>query len=132
MALSLPVLDSIAIASPCAVPWDEMHGDNRTRFCTKCSQAVHDISEMSTEEALQLVTRDEQSVCIRIHRRTDGRVMTSDCPANRRERLWRWLGRRSALAASVFALLFLAGCGGTTPIQGGTCAKPIQKGTSER
>ncbi|HSQ54700.1 MAG TPA: hypothetical protein VLM40_03065, partial [Gemmata sp.] len=45
-----------------------------------------------------------------IYRRTDGRVMTADCPANYRERIWRWLGRRSAWAATLFAFVFLSGC----------------------
>src|ERR1700722_17094076 len=102
MAISLPVLDSIAIASPCTVPWDEMQGDARTRFCTKCSQAVHDISQMTTDEAGRVLSNAEKSVCTRIHRRADGPVMSADCPATRRERIWRWLGRRSAWAASLF------------------------------
>jgi hypothetical protein len=110
MGIPLTVLDSITIASPCTVPWDNMQGNDRTRFCTKCSQKVHDISEMTTAEAMQLLTGAEKLPCLRIHRRADGRVMTADCPTTRRNRVWRWLGRRSSWAASLFAIVFLAGC----------------------
>ncbi len=114
MSLSLPVLDSITIASPCSVPWDEMQGDDRTRFCNKCSQNVHDVSELTQAEAVQLLAGDGKPPCLRIYRRPDGRVMTADC-ATRRERVWKWLHKRSALAAGIFALIFFAGCGKSPP-----------------
>jgi hypothetical protein len=111
MALALPLLnelDGISIPVPCTVPWNEMLGDSRTRHCSQCRNSVHDVSELSRVEALKLVCGGE-SVCLRVYRRPDGRVLTSDC-STKRERIWKWLNNRSVLAASVFALLFLSGC----------------------
>jgi hypothetical protein len=86
-----------------------MRGDDRTRFCDQCSQNVHDVSELTRAEAIQLVTGGEKVPCLRLYRRQDGRVMTADC-ATRRERVWKWLDRRSSWAAAIFAFVFFMGC----------------------
>ncbi len=131
MAIALSVLDTITIDTPCTVPWEGMQGDDRTRFCTKCSKHVHDISEMTTAEAVQLMNATEELPCVRLYRRPDGRVVTSDCPKTLRERTWTWLGRRSTLAASLFSLLFLSGCGDNRgkSTHGVTCPRTTQKST---
>lgn len=106
---TIDVLDSIVISVACPVSWDSMRGDDRTRFCDKCSQNVHDVSELSRSEAVQLLSKGDKLPCLRIYRRPDGRIMTADC-ATKRERVWKWLDRRSASAAALFALVFMAGC----------------------
>ena len=106
---TVDVLDAITIPVSCPVPWDDMSGDHRTRFCDKCSQNVHDVSELTHAEAVSLVTDGDKLPCLRIYRRPDGRVMTADC-LTRRERAWKWLDRRSAWAAALFALVFMGGC----------------------
>jgi hypothetical protein len=94
-----------------------MHGDHRTRFCKTCNQNVHDLSELTTAEAVELVTAGEKPPCLRLFKRPDGRVMTRDC-LTRRERAWKWLNRHSTWAAALFALVFMAGCGENTCVQG--------------
>ncbi|HEX4612113.1 MAG TPA: hypothetical protein VH092_28210 [Urbifossiella sp.] len=119
MAVALPVLDvldAITIPTHCPVPWDGMRGDDRTRHCAACDERVHDVSMLTTAEAVALLNRPGQPPCLRIYRRRDGRVMTADCPAGRRERTWRWVRRRSAWAAAAFAFLFQFGC--KTALQG--------------
>jgi hypothetical protein len=111
VSIPLPVLDalnSITIPNHCSVPWEGMEGDNRTRYCRQCDQPVHDLSELSAEEAVELLSAGGRT-CARLYRRPDGRVMTADCMTGR-ERAWKWLSRRSALAGSLFALVFLSGC----------------------
>ena len=120
--IPLPVidaLDAITIPVACPVSWDAMYGDHRTRFCNTCSQDVHDLSELTRAEALQLVTGGVQIPCLRLFRRPDGRVMTADC-MTKRERAWKWLNRRSALAAALFALAFL-GYKSQSRTQGAVC-----------
>src|SRR5947208_3438876 len=120
--IPLPTIDplnSITIPVTCPVPWDTMRGDHRTRFCDQCSQNVHDVSELTRDEAIKLVTGGEKLPCLRIYRRSDGRVMTADC-MTKRERAWKWLNRRSRWAAALFALVFL-GCTGTTTTAGEPC-----------
>jgi len=115
--VSLDVLDAVVIPISCPVSWDAMHGDCRTRFCDRCSQNVHDVSAMSRAEAVQLLTDSAGAPCLRIYRRQDGRVMTADC-ATRRERIWKWLDRRSSWAAALFALVFFVGCEKPTCLMG--------------
>lgn len=105
----LDVLDQVAIPTPCTVPWDEMRGDDRTRFCVQCQQTVHDVSALTRAEALTLLTASDRAPCLRLYTRPDGRVMTADC-ATRRERAYKWLKRHSKWAAALFALVFFAGC----------------------
>lgn len=106
---TVDVLDTISIPVACSVSWDAMHGDDRTRFCDQCRQNVHDVSELTRAEAVELVTAGEQVPCLRIYRRPDGRVMTADC-STKRERVWKWLHKRVPWAAVAFAFVFMAGC----------------------
>jgi hypothetical protein len=106
---TLKVLDAISVPTHCPVPWEGMEGTSQTRFCTKCSHPVHDVSELTTEEALALLRGPGRPPCLRIYRRADGRVLTADC-TTKRERVWKWLRRRCAWVGSVFAGWFLSGC----------------------
>jgi hypothetical protein len=113
MAIPLPTidpLDAITIATPCNVPWREMRGNDRSRFCGQCQKRVFDLSAMTTAEATALLGDPDNRPCMRLYRRPDGRVMTSDCPVGIRARIWRQLRRRTAWAASLFAMLFLPSC----------------------
>src|SRR4051812_34089991 len=109
---TVDALDTVTIPTSCPVSWDTMRGDHRTRFCDRCGQDVHDVSELTRAEAVRLVTRGGALPCLRLYRRRDGRVMTADC-LGRRERVWTWLHRRAPWAAAAFALVFFAGCGST-------------------
>jgi len=101
------VLDAVTIDVPCTVPWDSMTGDARRRFCATCRLHVHDVSQISRDEALALLGRKAsgERVCLRIWRRPDGRVLTRDCRSAVKA-----LRRRAALAAT--ALLGALGVGG--------------------
>jgi hypothetical protein len=113
MAIPLPALDAldaITIATPCDIPWGEMRGDDRFRFCGQCRRQVFDLSAMTTAEAKELLGDPGNLPCVRLYRRPDGRVMTADCPVGLRTRIWRRLRRRAAWAASLFAMLFLPAC----------------------
>ena len=126
---TVDTLDAITIPVACPVPWDDMYGDRRTRFCNKCSQDVHDVSELTAAEAVQLLTGGVQFPCLRVYRRQDGRVMTADC-MNRRERAWKWLRRSSAPAAALFALIFWLGY--NTRTQGVPCrTRPVPSATHD-
>lgn len=79
-SLSLDVLDRLQVASPCPVRWDDMQGDDRKRFCGQCRLHVYNLSAMTREEAVTLVTTAEGRVCAGFWRRADGTVLTRDCP----------------------------------------------------
>lgn len=52
-------LEQIRIATPCDADWDEMTGDDRARFCGSCQKNVYNISDMTREEATDMVTQRE-------------------------------------------------------------------------
>ncbi len=73
-------LEDVRIASPCKASWRKMKGDDRVRNCAKCELNVYNISEMTREEAAELIANTEGRLCIRLWRRRDGTVITKDCP----------------------------------------------------
>jgi hypothetical protein len=96
-------LETLEIASPCGVPWEHMPGDDRTRFCPQCRKHVYNLAALSRAEAEDLLRRTEGRLCVRLFRRADGTVLTSDCPIGLRT-----LRRRLAWATAGAVVLFLA------------------------
>lgn len=97
-------LNVVTVFSPCEEPWNEMRTVGHTqRFCDLCSQNVYDISMLSREEAEALIFAEGDSVCVRLTRRYDGTVVTSDCGPVR-HRLLRKTGRR-VLSLGTYVLL---------------------------
>lgn len=64
--------------------WEEMRGGDRVRYCKKCELNVFNISALTREEALDLISEFEGRLCGRIYRRLDGTVITRDCPIGMR------------------------------------------------
>ena len=102
MRRSLPVfaqqaapdaLDLVEIPIPCDVPWDGMPGDDQVRHCGQCKQNVYNVSALTRAEAMRLL---QSRVCLRIFRRPDNTVVTSDCRerlrAARKRGLWVFAG----------------------------------------
>lgn len=137
MGKPLPVvaLENLKVASPCHAAWDDMHGDERVRFCGSCQKNVFNLSEMSREDAEALITRTEGRLCVRFYRRGDGTVLTQDCPvglAAVRRRL-AWIG--AAVAAGLGVVAAFVGLrpaggrthGGQTHVLMGDVAAPTVK-----
>jgi hypothetical protein len=78
------VLDRIEIPLPCHVPWANMTGDDRVRFCGDCRQKVYNVANFTRAEATRLLNDSSGRVCLRIFRRPDGTVITDDCRARLR------------------------------------------------
>jgi hypothetical protein len=120
---SVPTLNLIEIPSPCEVPWSQMSGDHRSRFCQTCSKRVYNLAAMRSDEALAMLNGPDGGVCVRVYRRRDGTVLTSDCPKGRPDGL-KWVYRRAAPAASMVAAAFaVAAYVGSAPVQ----AKPSKE-----
>lgn len=105
---SLPMLPNVYVASPCNVPWESMTGDERVRHCSSCDRNVYDLSSMSTEDAKKVLECDD--VCAQFYRRSDGTILTADCPVgvekkrkNRRKAVVIAATIASTVAASAFA-----------------------------
>ena len=104
---SLTILDTIRIASPCSAAWNDMTGDERSRFCGSCHKHVYNIAAMTADEAIQLIQEREGRLCARLFRRADGTVLTADCPVGARA-VW----RRSKQLFVAGAAAVLIGVGG--------------------
>ena len=77
-------LDRLRIASPCPASWEQMTGDDRARFCELCNLHVYNIAELTASEAKSLIANAEGRICARLYRRSDGTVITKDCPVGLR------------------------------------------------
>lgn len=73
-------LDGIKVASSCSANWDEMYGNDRQRHCGDCKMNVYNLSEMTKQEAENLIMNAEGLLCARFYRRADGTILTKDCP----------------------------------------------------
>jgi hypothetical protein len=98
-------LDLVQVASPCHVPWDDMSGDERRRFCKQCNLHVYNLSDMPRDEAERFVNAAEGRTCIRLFRRDDGTVLTRDCPVGLRAVRQRLVRAVAALAGLLLALV---------------------------
>jgi hypothetical protein len=100
-------LDHVTIAAPCNVGWDNMVGNERVRFCGQCNLNVYNLSAMAKSEAERLVSQTEGRLCVRYYRRTDGTILTKNCPVGLRA-LKRRVSRIASASISA-ALSFFAG-----------------------
>jgi hypothetical protein len=107
MPTPLPLLESLTIAAPCPASWDDMDGDDHVRFCSHCQQSVYDVSAMTRAEATALIERTTGRLCLRLFRRSDGKVMTRDCPVG----VWRAARRRIAALIGGWVFLVLVAFG---------------------
>lgn len=100
-------LNNLRIASPCSADWNQMVGDNRQRHCGDCKLNVYNLSGMTRREAEDLIMNSEGRVCMRIYKRSDGTVLTKDCPVG-----WQAVKQRVSKVATAFASMIFALLGG--------------------
>ncbi|MBA3599621.1 MAG: hypothetical protein H0W45_00070 [Acidobacteria bacterium] len=100
-------LSNIKIASPCSQDWNAMIGTERKRFCGECKLNVYNLSGMSRNKAENLLLNSEGRLCVRFFRRTDGTVLTKDCPVG-----WQAIKQRVSKTATAFASLIFAALSG--------------------
>ena len=99
---------TVRIAAPCTVAWESMQGDARVRHCTLCDLNVYNFAEMTREEVRQLLLRTEGRICGRMVRRTDGTLITRDCPSALRAMRRRLSRAASAVMAALMGVASLA------------------------
>jgi hypothetical protein len=89
-----------------------MDGDARVRFCRECNRNVYNLSAMTEREARRVVAEREGRICVRFYQRSDGTVLTSDCPVGAKRSFF-VSGARAALAVAGVAagVTALSACG---------------------
>jgi hypothetical protein len=95
------LLTNIRVASPCTARWADMTSDDCSRFCAQCQKQVYNLSEMTAEDASDVIRQKEGKLCVRFYKREDGTVLTADCPVGAAA-IWR---RAKRLAAAAVGLL---------------------------
>lgn len=98
------LLNNVYIAAPCPVSWDSMVGDDRVRLCNGCSKNVYNLSAMTSNEANMFLQENGVSECMVFYRRTDGTIMTDNCPVGLRKIRDQWR-RMLQVASAVLAAI---------------------------
>jgi hypothetical protein len=99
-------LQNLQVASPCSQRWDTMKGDDRVRHCASCKLNVYNVQAMTAAEVQELVERKTGRLCLRLYRRWDGTVLTSDCPVGVAKVRMRAAAALATAAAFAAVLLF--------------------------
>jgi hypothetical protein len=67
----------------CPIPWNEMRGDERARFCSKCSRTVVNLSLLTEAERVALLAEAQRTpggLCVAYYRRLSGEFVDADAP----------------------------------------------------
>ncbi|HZG54302.1 MAG TPA: hypothetical protein VEZ40_19530 [Pyrinomonadaceae bacterium] len=107
MAQFTDPLVHVRVAAPCRADWGRMRGNERVRFCDRCSMNVYNLSNMTRKDAEALILHTEGRLCVRYYHRADGSVLTANCPVGLRALKRRVSGFSRAVVSSV--LSFFAG-----------------------
>lgn len=92
----------LTIAKPCSARWEDMSGDERTRFCGHCQKHVYNLSVLTTPQIQALITEREGKFCGRFYQRPDGTMLTADCPVGKERfhrRVKNWIATVTATVA---------------------------------
>ena len=101
-------INNLRIASPCPKDWKGMAGDDRKRFCSLCELSVYNVAGMTTHEVQELMSAGSGRMCLRLHRRADGTVITRDCPVGLRNYRKRVATLSTAAFAAVLSLFSIS------------------------
>jgi flagella basal body P-ring formation protein FlgA len=111
--------ENITVSRNCPVDWNSMKGDEKIRFCGKCNQSVYNLSEMTQEQAEEIIRQQNGDMCIRMYRRPDGKIMTKDCPKPViRPSVWVAGGAAAACILSIAAYALAVINSSTQEVQG--------------
>lgn len=95
------LLGPVRIASACTESWAEMYGDDCVRHCGLCKKKVYDVSAMTLSEAEDFVEEHRGG----FHQRSDGKILTADCPSGSKRKARRLHMIGAAVATALAALL---------------------------
>jgi hypothetical protein len=94
----------IRIASPCSADWNRMFGDERVRYCPDCQLNVYNFLEMSDSDIEKIVADRDGRLCARFYQRSDGTMLSRNCPVGIRAAVQRVSSFASAALAAVLSV----------------------------
>ncbi len=93
----------------CPIRWDEMHGDERERYCSRCHRTVVNLSLLTaTERADLLALTPPDQLCVSYYRRLNGEFVSAEQPLTPAES--RSTVQLGVAALSLGALVLAAEC----------------------
>ncbi len=92
-------LKNLTVPSPCTEDWNRMKGNDQVRFCEHCDSSVHNLSQMTPNQALRLAAGSNGRLCIRFERDSTGRLVRTPV----RHKLHQISRRASQIAAGAFS-----------------------------
>ena len=93
----------------CPIRWDEMRGDERERFCSRCHRTVVNLSLLTATERADLLARTPpDQLCVSYYRRLNGEFVSAEQPLTPAES--RSAVQLGVAALSLGALAFAAEC----------------------
>lgn len=129
-ALARFVVHGARGAHSCPAPWAGMVGDGAVRECGLCDRKVYDFAGLTALEATRLVLQNEGTLCARLFRRKDGRLLTADCGPGRRRHRRRLTVLGAAAAAVTGAVAVTSGLG--SPPRPAPAASSLERAMQER
>ena len=102
-------LPEVEVLKRCPASWRQMKGNDQVRFCSICRKNVYNLSNMTAEQAFQVMEDTEGNFCARFYQRPDGSVVTTDCSKFEHVKIWSKNSVASALGAlslSGLAMMF--------------------------
>ncbi len=104
-------LHLVEIPVPCTASWEEMKGDVRVRHCEGCNKKVFNLSAMPAAEGVALIAENlNGELCVRMDKRHDGSVVSSDGADSERATARQPWRRLPGLASAAVLALSAAGC----------------------
>jgi hypothetical protein len=111
----------VRFPKPCSERWEEMRREGCNRFCGQCEKTIHNLSEMTLEEA-EVLLRSSQDACVQATLNPGGEIVLKHGRSKN--------GRRMIVAAGASMSLLAAACQTTTaPPPKGVISGKVETGT---
>lgn len=88
----------LEIKTPCAANWDQMHGNDRVRFCEHCQLTVNDLTSLTPKRIRRLIAKSQARLCVRYYSGSNGKPLIAQVPT----KLHQINKRVSRVAAGIF------------------------------
>lgn len=92
----------------CPIPWAEMHGDERERYCRTCARHVVNLSALTEEQRSALLAKvqaERTPLCVSYYRRISGEFVSAEKPLRPAESRAAVQFGVTALSAAALALV---------------------------
>jgi hypothetical protein len=90
----------LSLSYVCPIRWSEMRGDEKARFCSKCSRTVVNVSLLTEAQRVALLNgASSNQLCVAYYRRLSGEFVSAENPLTASE--CRSLARYGAAALAV-------------------------------